>query len=522
MAPIPAQLQGQLGLGCQMESQFTPMGIPQQAHLSTIPRAEQTNSLSTSIGWQAYLVSNNYVDHFAPLRGTERTRYMPIIEEARTREARRNRAAVDTFRALRALEPKMNDIHQTHDWTTKTRRGRPKTGQVPGFQVFQRDRKTLSNGLEQLDKYFSILHRLTRHNRERVTQMHQGHFKTRFGVITACTTLAPEPWYMGYRPGDPIVRIKRAAGPALFHVPELAAEEDSDGQVHRVRFEGVVPFDYQELYQRFTKRAYGAFVQMVVVALSFDATETGSRRPLPIMKNFKPVIASEFDEVKDKDRARQLSYLQAEWKAKYGDDTSRYPQFLQDQVKTSISRFREMGWLMSKMERMRPLLANKPYWRRCRTLLQAVTGLDAVSLARDYFDKTLAAEIEEMLEDEDTEDVFFYHQTTAARALAKLQDFYDEDFEPHFGISDEQLRKLDALVTRYKSIRLPTQEKAVTTPANPSPSNRSEKRARPAEEEDGDDQSNNTPPAKRQRLIPVSALFITNNETLPYSHRRKQ
>jgi hypothetical protein len=52
--------------------------------------------------------------------------------------------------------------------------------------------------------------------------------------------------------------------------------------------------------------------------------------------------------------------------------------------------------------------------------------------------------------------------------FSQLQDFYVEDFETLFGISDEQLQELDALVTKYEAIQLPTQP--VNLSSNPSSS----------------------------------------------------
>jgi len=281
---------------------------------------------------------------------------------------------------------------------------------------------TLSRGLEQLDTYFSHLRRKSRHGKTQQTQHHEGYFKTRFGIIKACTALPLDPWYMAHRPGDPIVHIKRAASPTLFHVPALAGKEDDEEEMHQVGFEGVVPFDYNELYQRFTKHAYSAFMQMVIVALSFDPRDP-RYRPLATMKYFQPAYASEFDEVTEKEKACQLAYLRSIWRIKYGKHSSKYPRFLQDQIATSISRFREIGWLMSKLEQIQPQLTLKLYWRYCKDLLKDITGRDAVWLAQDYFDITLAAEAEEMLEDGDTEDIFFYHQTKAARARTRVRAY---------------------------------------------------------------------------------------------------
>jgi hypothetical protein len=407
MADIIAKLRGQNDPRCRVTRQPTLMDALRQIPLPAEAWTEQPNTHSISIRWQIYLGLNNYTYNFEPLKGTERNRYMPIIAEARARENERNVPALTTFRGLQALEPKMDDIYETHDWTKKNGRGRPRRGQMPSLEVFQKDRVTLSRGLEQLNTYFSYLRRTSRHEKMQQTEHHKSYFKTGFGTIKACTVLHPDPWYMAHRPGDPIVRIKPAD------------KENMGEEIHQVRFEGVVPFGYNELYQRFTKHAYSAFVQMVTVAISFDPRDP-RHRPLVTMEYFQPAYASEFDEVTDKEKACHIGYLRSIWRIKYGSHSGKYPRFLQDQIAASISRFREMGWLMSKLERMQPQLALKPYWRYCKEFLQDITGRDAVWLAEDYFDIILAAEAERMLEDEDIEDIFFYNQTKVARARIKV------------------------------------------------------------------------------------------------------
>ncbi|KAI3318277.1 hypothetical protein HD806DRAFT_512380 [Xylariaceae sp. AK1471] len=380
--------------------------------------------------WQTYLSKNNYLSSFLPLRGTERDRYRPIIEEAQAEEAEVHDAALETFEVLQATTRVISYLRNMYLLPEPPQRSGSRS--LPTNTRYVQDSALFQRGYIKLDRYFASLQRESRHDRQYPALM-KGSFMTPFGVLKAHVALPPEPWYMGHRPGDPICRIRSRPTEVdrFFFVPELAGSEDGDeNETHAVRFEGIVPFNSQELYQRFTRHALPAFIRMVIAAIGFDPRDPRHKSHLR-MKDIEHMQTWEFEEVSEREKARSLKLLRRIWDVKYGTDTNKYPRFLKAQMATSMSCLREMGWLMSKLEREAPGRVSHHYWNHCKGLLQDFTGRDAALLAQEYFDITLAAEAEEMLKDGDVDDILLYQQSRKAREKAKVRRVF-VGFDPMF------------------------------------------------------------------------------------------
>ncbi|KAI0970692.1 hypothetical protein F4678DRAFT_473117 [Xylaria arbuscula] len=361
--------------------------IPSSAYHDR-PSKDAINSL-----WRTYLDSNKSRHNFLPLRGTERDRYHSIIEEERPREDGKRLLDAETLDKIEELE------------------------HSPLGPILQE--KEVEQGYNMLQDY---LEKAPRHSGYRPT-LPVARYRTRFGELTANLKLPQPHWYAGHRPGDPIVRIDPdpirgypLQDGDMFYVHELAIpEEGEEPGTHRTFVEGIVPFSSWELYKRFTRYAFPGFVQMVIAAVGFDPRNRGHEAHARWAEEVEYLRTLEFSSVTDDDRAGNLHLLLRIWKVKYGNNIKDYPQFLKDQISISRSSFREMGWLMSKLGPILPLISRHPYWNHCKTLLQAFSGQRVESLAREHVDVTLANEATERLEDGDADNMLIYCQTEEGR-----------------------------------------------------------------------------------------------------------
>ncbi|KAI8629492.1 hypothetical protein F5Y19DRAFT_83941 [Xylariaceae sp. FL1651] len=404
--------------------------LAREFKLPSAAYTEKRGKHTIDIHWQSYLALNNYLFPFQPLRGTERDRYGPIIKAARDEETRRHYFECETFHALLDAEPWIEKLCNTPLALLLNRRGlkHPRKSLLPTSEQLTKDKLTVQRGLDKLREiYVGYLEPGLRHYRQH-PDFFKRRFMTKFGVVTACCILPDEPWYLGHRPGDPIGRVRRdpqrrkpTEEEKLFVVPELAGSEDGDEiEKYAIRFEGVVPFSYRELYQRFTRYAFPRFVLMVIAALGFDPQDP-EYKVHPHMKQVEKLLTREFIKISDRDRAASLKLLRRIWHVKYCNVAEKYPRFLKNQIVSSISRLREMGWLMSKLEREAPSPIGCHYWKHCKGLLEDMAGRDAAWLAQEYFDITLAAEAEELMGDGNMENILLYKHSRKSRDIAKVR-----------------------------------------------------------------------------------------------------
>ncbi|KAI1168360.1 hypothetical protein F5B18DRAFT_646886 [Nemania serpens] len=331
--------------------------------------------------WGEYLQSNDYHAAFTPLEDTESDRYRSIIEEVRVEERKTRRFALETFRIIKGGKPLILDGSQPYG-----------------------DFLTLAQGVGKLDQYTA---QESRHV-SREAKFSKTEYSTKFGVFTACYSL-PE------NPED------------MFYVPELAGREDGDGpEWFDVVFEGVVPFNGRETYRRFTRDAFPAFLRMAIAAVGFDPRDEnhGAHAWAAQVEHAR---TAGFAELPERERANLLKLLRRIWQVKYGTKRSQYPGFLNAQLAKSMSRLREMGWLMTKIERDAHQHAGHHYWTHCRGLLKDITGRDAASLADEYCAITLAREAETLMDSGDVGHILFYKLGQEYRGTQKLEDVYNSE-----------------------------------------------------------------------------------------------
>lgn len=282
----------------------------------------------------------------------------------------------------------------------------------------------IARGLDKLELYTQ---QKSRHV-SREVEFSKAVYSTEFGLYTACWSL-PESWYVGHCPGEPIVRIVGAANRPgfdpedMFYVPELAGREDGDPPDKFAVFaEGIVPFNAKEAYRRFTRDAFPAFLRMVIAAVGFDPRDEsyGDENPRAWAGQVEEMHRAEFAQVPERDRAALLKLLRKIWLVKYGTRKSQHPEFLKAQLEESVSRLREMGWLMTKIERDGHQYTEHHYWSHCKGLLKDITGRDAAALAYEYSGITLAEETEMLLKDKKVGHILFYKPSREARAMKKV------------------------------------------------------------------------------------------------------
>ncbi|KAI0418554.1 hypothetical protein F5X98DRAFT_386024 [Xylaria grammica] len=418
--------------------------IPREAYI------EKPGKHTIEDSWNTYLEKNNYRSSFLCLKGTERSRYHAIIKEAEARETENHQFVTRTLQIIKEAEEVVRRIVVSRKHHTP---GGPCV--VPRL-IHERhvsDRLALNQGYAELSESL----RLGPRHDTKHAEFLKGHYKTRFGVLTACCIIPEHYWYLGHRPGDPILRVKHNPIPHdgfnegdMFYVRDLAGTEDGDEiETYETRCEGVVPFNARELYQRFTRYAFPVFVQMVIAAVGFNPLNTEQSTP-GWVEAVEHIRKTEFEAFSERDRTRMLELLRKIWRVKYGIDANSYPGFLKSQVATSISSLREMGWLMSRLERDSPDAARHHYWRHCKGLLQDFTGRDAALLAQEYFDITLAGETEELLNGGYVDSVLVYKQSRADRDKTKLQDLYDSE-GPGPQVSRQDINGLRTIAARYLS-----------------------------------------------------------------------
>ncbi|KAJ8124984.1 hypothetical protein O1611_g8656 [Lasiodiplodia mahajangana] len=451
----PASLQ------LNQSSAFSEDDIEKLSHVPKEAYVDAPGRQDVSSAWGDYLDVNNHRRAFQPLRGIERDRYRPIVQEATVKEAVRRGIAFQAMRIIEAGRPLINHFLATRRYPplpeddgseelnsdeSRNAASRPDSDEsresntVPPSirEQCMRDMLALDEGYHKLGDY---LERGSRHTK-RQPEFFKAHYATQYGTLTACNILPGDDWYVGHRPGDPIVRIKenpiqRTFNEGdIFFVYELAGRGDGDQpERYRVRFEGVVPFNSEEIYQRFSRFVFPAFIQMVIAAVGFDPRDI-KRGAHFWAKQLENLHTTEFEEFRERDRVKLLKALRKIWHAKYGTEAKNHPRFLKAQTLNSISCLREMGWLMSKLERDAPRYARHHYWNHCKGLLQDFTGRDAGLLAQEYFDITLANEAEYLLKEGDLEDVLVYKQSNAARTVGKVRVGFFSSFSASSAVED--------------------------------------------------------------------------------------
>ncbi|KAI0098285.1 hypothetical protein GGR51DRAFT_538406 [Nemania sp. FL0031] len=395
--------------------------VPKEAYIE-VPGGQDICS-----AWGDYLDVNNHRRAFQSLRGTEQDRYEVIIRDAKAKEAKRRGLVFETMKIIEAGGPLIDRFLATLQYPNLPANygvEKPNSDGSPAIRErCIRDISTLDEGYNKLSHYLKFGAKHTR----RYPEFFKANYNTKYGRLAACTILPIEEWYVGHRPGDPIVRVKdnpigrQINEGDMFYVYDLAGLEDGDEpERYSVRCEGVVPFNTEEIYQRFTQFAFPAFVRMAIAIVGFDPRDI-KRGADFWAKVLEDLHTTGFEEFSKRDRAKLFKLVRRIWHAKYGNEPRNFPRFLRAQISSSISCLREMGWLMSRLERDAPRHARHHYWNHCKALLRDFTLCDARMLAQEYFDITLANEANYLLSKGEVGEVFVYRQRRTVRAQEKVR-----------------------------------------------------------------------------------------------------
>ncbi|KAI1489658.1 hypothetical protein F5X96DRAFT_600560 [Biscogniauxia mediterranea] len=433
--------------------------------------------------WKRHLDFHGYTRSFQPLQGTERERYLPIIDRAHREEVDRiKNEELLLYRLSKATEviemvrkgqvtleqplpqPQVVDPPAP----VKKKRGRPRkqpqpediqngapqpapqsnqNSHVTGDHNVAPDRqpqappqyeesaKLIKAGIRELEEFIALRKPL-RHARQ-YPEFAPFAFDTHYGCIIAKNQLHQGDWFMGHRPGDPIMRIVDAPrlhkifGPDdAAHHPVFGREDFDIAQLYfRFRHEGIVPFNYSESQQRLEEHAFPAFLTMIIAALAFNPNKPEAEVPPPLSRIWT-ILAQDMAsmDMNTKDElVRWMSVLQRIWKIKYGTDASKLPRFLKGQFAKSGSRLGEMAWLVCKVMSMSP---------GCHTLrcfvdwfLQAMVGANMQSVANWYLKYQLGREAQEQMQEGDIENIFFYRSNRPLEQVCVIF-FFDFLFIP--------------------------------------------------------------------------------------------
>ncbi|KAI1258604.1 hypothetical protein F5Y18DRAFT_434178 [Xylariaceae sp. FL1019] len=398
--------------------------------------------------WREYIQSSSLAHSFEPLRSTERKRYGPIINEARKLECQTRSNEGDAERNLRRALPLIHrmELYLKKLPDNRRGRGRPKKDTPPTQVQIEHDRGTLTEGVAMLQRQSERREECLPRHCGRRFECIRSTYDTRFGILEAMNYayVMPDMWYMNHRPGDPIVRIQSECC-------RQGSENDTNPRgLHGVVLEGIVPFNKDELTQRFTRYAFHSFTSMAVAFVSFKPETPHSTPPTPLelerLERLERLAMTEFEDLGENEIFDFISSLSELWRAMYGGDSKHFPVFVKRQIRESITRFREMGWLMCKLEEKDWNMTRLTFWSLCKTLLETMTGEEAVSLAQAHVQLTLDAEASEKLEDQDTGHFLIYCQSNAQRQEEKLQDLYDPDGQhPYYNYHLTPQHQLDAL-----------------------------------------------------------------------------
>ncbi|TRX99097.1 hypothetical protein FHL15_000439 [Xylaria flabelliformis] len=344
--------------------------------------------LNTVYMWAIYLETHGYDSAFLPLVGTERSRYNPIIANAVAQELYEQRIAMHT----------LCSFHQSQLQTRQQINDR-------NLALLHRWGAERPVALEDLQEF---CHRPLRHTRQ-ISQFPINTYPTAYGFISACTKLPKGDWYLGHRPGDPVIRIDG---------DPLKGKE----QQYWVHWEGVVPFNKAELKQRFIEYVFPNLAKMALAAVSFDPLNRGTH---PWVVKMLEAINLEFShpEAQSK-KTLTVRLLHRLWDMRYGDRKEEWPFFLQIQYDCSVTAFREMGFLLNQLKVTNDGIWTTHFWSNCKNLVQRMSGSDIETLATDHHDGTLMLEAFDMVAAGQLDNMVIYTRLNGAK---KIQERYDSE-----------------------------------------------------------------------------------------------
>ncbi|KAI1326912.1 hypothetical protein F5Y16DRAFT_421469 [Xylariaceae sp. FL0255] len=476
--------------------------------------------------WQAHLDTGIRRHVMGPLRGTEKERYneffggVDILAQARQEKEADGLILRQLLKRVENAQFCVDCLVDAYDHMPPKLlhrgRGRPRKDAPPTIEQALEAQTDLEEARSKLSEHID---KIDHDDVDEVKQLNiMATYPTEYGLLKACAVLPASNWYGGHQPGDPIYRVK-GIGPSkgMFYHPEPK---------HRLHFQGIVPFSHQATKARFDI-AFPNFIDIIEVIMLFMAKQPSYEKLLAVM--FNHIHGHPKKSVKD-----VIPVLLDIWKTEVNIDARKrenWPQFLEEQLTISRSRFQEMGWLMSKMERAEPKLAEQPNWKPCKELLEILTGFDTHILAQQYFDDTLAAEAFGKLESGDTENFFFYVQSKDSRKKCRLQDFYDAeppvqkpvyqtfpaDTREHISeVADYYLQHTNLWITSLNKqlesyYQNPaSQVRSTTTSSNSTPGATTPSASKPSSAQPSPKFSHAAPPAKKEREETVAAESTTN------------
>ncbi|KAI0469550.1 hypothetical protein F4859DRAFT_516044 [Xylaria cf. heliscus] len=376
--------------------------------------------------WHTHLTEQGLASSFMPLEGTERDRYGDIIEEALSEERYEVKVGCDTV-----LQLTPHKVWTRADLINKY---------GPQAKSYSLNSPVTSDDVFE----FAILER--RHIKHWFDFDH-GIYQTPYGRLKACFVLPANHWYLGHRPGDPVVRVgnERTGVPFFnmeghsYFIPQLDGPgDDNVANTYQVHFEGVVPFNDQELNLRLREYVFPRFLKMVLGIVSFDA-RTPKHDAHPWITGLTARVLG-IQAAPERQKVNTIRLLRTMWSIKFGD-RGECPNFFTDQIGNAISAIREAGWLIQELEGGSSRVRAQHYWSHFKRLIQDVTGCDIPTLAEQYKTVQLAGETKRLLEAGQVDDIVVYTQSQQGLESERIANIYARR-GPDYPVTFQQILQL--------------------------------------------------------------------------------
>ncbi|ORY62435.1 uncharacterized protein BCR38DRAFT_239682 [Pseudomassariella vexata] len=392
----------------------------------------------TQSNWEEFKAKFDFGLVFEQLQGHEKQRYAKLLLQA---DEKKRLVALeeDTVEALLSTAAKTLDNHNGNPFSNSKHTPCSPTRKAPGFADLDTspsqsmtprargrprkhppklmgDEKTVTMGVNEFKRYREY-YRPEYKKKEDVQTAFV--YKARvFGTETKVfSTLLDDPMYMGYLPGEYILRY--------IGRDDIGDDENNVQQLHRrgvaitrsgqlvayVLGEGTVPFTKEQCYGRF-EEVFPAIVNLIVAFLGFNPEDPEQMEPT--LKSFWAKPKTELAKV-------DISYLEEMWRDRF-KNTGR-PNFMATQYLESRSKLWEAAWLLCELQRQKVEL--KPGWSDLEGFLKFMSGgVDMAKLATYYTGVWLRDEAIRCIQEGYPDEVLIYDPRKQAGKIKNSHEFY--------------------------------------------------------------------------------------------------
>ncbi|KAI0020528.1 hypothetical protein F4780DRAFT_363471 [Xylariomycetidae sp. FL0641] len=361
-----------------------------------------------SVPWEVHIRKPYFAHAFVPLRGTEQERYEPIIERSK---AEKPIGADRLHEVLKLLEEAEEKIAWLRTIPTE-----PSENGAPILLPRKATEVANVNGLRRINRYLNYPPP-SRHERQ-YPACHKVNWRIPFANLSSVTLRRDkwDSWFMGHQPGNHICRLVDADEQSLLIDQSLnidaAVDEVKLGSIfpdrHRLRYEGIVPFSVEESKQRFVGHVLPSFLTIIIAILTFGGGVSAD--------NWRhKLLEKEMGDMPLGELECCMKALRRKWVY----NMSELPPVIRFQIRSSMSRLAEVGWLAHGLR------AQLPAWQKIFEIsdwfMKAITGGGDLNSAADwYMENQLKKELTEKTLNDDLEDVLTYESMRKLEEVSQL------------------------------------------------------------------------------------------------------